>query len=225
MRGALPASSGGSSAPIINATQTITATSTIAITANVASQVCPVTSGSAITLTSNPQLGSGSKGQVVTIENVGTNTITFADGNGLSLQGTLVLGATQFAIFVNLGGFWQLEDTNGSPVWTSATFQNGFGNLTGFQNCEFTKFRSEVSFRGFVTRSGAYTSATDLAILTLPLGYRPSALDQYAVDAAGMGTGIAVALKLGSNGILNFYATGTIPPNQFFSLVHVRFRV
>jgi hypothetical protein len=110
--------------PLVNSSQAITATSTIAITASVASQICPVTSAAAITLTSNPQIGTGSNGQRVTIQNNGSHTITLFDGNGISLQGTLAIGSTSVRRrLYNLGGFWQLEDTNGAPVWTSFTFQ------------------------------------------------------------------------------------------------------
>ena len=223
MLGAVKPAAGGSSAPLVNSSQAITATSTIAITASVASQICPVTSAAAITLTSNPQIGTGSNGQRVTIQNNGSHTITLFDGNGISLQGTLAIGSTQFATFINLGGFWQLEDTNGAPVWTSFTFQNSFANLGGAtQNCEYTKFLNEVLLRGSVTRTGTYTAG--MVITNLPTGFRPSANLRFACDAFQM-TGSDPVIIVASTGDVQFFAGGTTPASQIASLNGMSFRV
>jgi hypothetical protein len=71
----------------VSATQTITATNTIA--ANAA--VVAVSSASGITMTSNPQLGTGANGQRIVITNVGSNGITFVNGNGLILPQNIPL--------------------------------------------------------------------------------------------------------------------------------------
>lgn len=221
MLGSLPATPGGTATPIVNTSQAITAASTIAIASGVANQVCPVTSAAAITLTSNPQLGTGIAGQRVTIQNAGANTITFADGNGLSLQGTLAIGSTQFATFVNLGGFWQLESTNGSPVWTPVTFQNSFVNQAGFQACEFTRFLNVVSCRGNASRSVAYSAG--VVLFTLPVGFRPPAWLRFPLDEIAM-PGTANTLELSTAGTLTYFSSGT-PASQQISINAVSFRV
>ena len=216
MLGSLRATAGGNATPIVNSTQAITATSTIAITAGVANQVCPVSSAAAITLTSNPQIATGSNGQSVTIQNVGANAITFTDGNGLGLQGTLVIGSTQFATFVNLGGFWQLESTNGSPVWTAATFQNSFANQGGTaQACEFTRFLNQVFVRGIVTRSGAWSNGT--TIFTLPTGLRPGAVTRFTPDAYFVGG--APLIEIQPAGTVTLFIGGASPTTQTVSLL------
>jgi hypothetical protein len=68
-------------------TQTLTAASTIAPNAG----VIPIASTSAITLTSNPQIGAGANGQQVTLINIGNNPITLANGNGLILGQSHIL--------------------------------------------------------------------------------------------------------------------------------------
>ncbi len=211
MLGALRASSGGNSAPIVNTSQAITAASTIAITTSVANQICPVTSTAAITLTSNPQLATGIAGQRVTIQNAGGFTITLTDGNGLSLQGTLAIGSTQFATFVNLGGFWQLEQTNGSPVWASFTFQNSWTNVSGHQNCEFTRFLNRVFLRGYATRSVAYSAP--VVVATLPVGFRPLNLLRFANEGFAAANAQMV-FDIANTGVITFSAN-TTPPTQF----------
>lgn len=227
MLGTLRATAGGSATPIVNTSQAITAASTIAIVSGVANQVCPVTSAAAITLTGNPQLGTGIAGQRVTIQNAGSFTITFTDGNGLSLQGTLAIGSTQFATFVNLGGFWQLEDTNGSPVWVPFTFQNGFANLAGFQTCEYTRFRNVVELRGHASRTGAATSGTAIQIATLPIGFRPPSNPQrFATEAATPGFGVAASVQIGNDGgVLYLAVASTMPGTQFVAFNGTQFRV
>lgn len=221
MLGSLRATAGGNATPIVNSTQAITATSTIAITAGVANQISLVTSATAITLTSNPQLATGIAGQRVTIHNAGAGVITFTDGNGLSLQGTLTIGSTQFATFVNLGGFWQLEDTNGSPAWTPLPLINSFQNVGGFQNGEYTRFRNEVILRGLVQRALAHTG--DVAIAVLPPGHRVSAIQRFPLEP--LGSNLVAFIDLSAVGELQFRAFGTVPNPAFVTLQGIRFRV
>lgn len=220
MLGSVRATPGGNTTPIVNTSQAITATSTIAIASGVANQICPVTSAAAITLTSNPQLGTGIAGQRVTIQNAGANTITFTDGNGLSLQGTLAIGSTQFATFVNLGGFWQLESTNGSPTWIPVPFQNSFGNLAGNQNAEYTKWMNEIILRGVATRTGAWTQG--LALFVLPIGFRPQNKDRFMTETFNLANAV---IEVYNNGSSQLFIAGTAPGTQTVSLEGIRFRV
>lgn len=68
-------------------TQALTAASTI----TVAGSIIPITATTSITLTSNPQVATGQNGQVIEIINIGSNNISFADGNGLLLGRPLTL--------------------------------------------------------------------------------------------------------------------------------------
>lgn len=78
------------SGPLIappSTTQTLTAASSIACNAlNVS-----ISSASAITLTSNPQIAAGQNGQKIVITNVGSNGITFVGSNGLLMPQNIPL--------------------------------------------------------------------------------------------------------------------------------------
>lgn len=81
----------GGSAAILTvtpgSTQTLTAASTI--TANAG--IIPITSTAPITLTSNPQVASGTNGQRITLVNIGSNAITLVNGNGLIIGQSFVV--------------------------------------------------------------------------------------------------------------------------------------
>jgi hypothetical protein len=220
MLGSVRATSGGTSTPIINTAQVLTAASSIAITASVASQVCPVSAASSITLTSNPQIATGINGQQVKLVNTGSTTITFADANGLSLQGTLALGSTQWAIFENLGGFWQLGSTNGSTVWSSVSFLNSYANTAGgFQLCEYTKFQGVVECRGVATKTGATA-----AVFNLPAGFRPSSFVRFSADSISHpGTDTMIQVAPGGDAVV--IISGTLPASHTISFSSVRFRI
>jgi hypothetical protein len=89
------------------ATQTLTAASTIAPNAG----TIPIAATSAITLTSNPQIGAGANGQQITLMNIGNNPITFANGNGLILGQNHVLygGRTIQLIYSTAFSSWLIE--------------------------------------------------------------------------------------------------------------------
>jgi hypothetical protein len=218
MLGAIRAAVGDTATPILNSSQALVAGTTIAITSGVAFQVCPVTSTANITLTSNPQIASGSNGQRVRVHNAGANVIAFQDTNGISLNGTLALGSTQWAEFIHASGFWQLADTNGAPVWAAVSFQNSWVNAAGFQACQYTKIRGEVLMRGYASRPLAFAAG---AICTLPVGFRPSSTMRYPVE--NFGTNANVVLGCGTDGAINFNALGSPANPQQVTLAGIRF--
>lgn len=76
---------------IIGSTQTLAATATIVPNAN----YIPVAgSGGAVTLTSNPSINAGFRGQRIVLKGTSdTNTLALTNGNGMKLQaGTRTLG-------------------------------------------------------------------------------------------------------------------------------------
>jgi len=186
----------------------------------VAHQVCRITSASAIALTSNPQIAAGSIGQVVRIVNTGSNVITLANTNGISLNGTLALGSTQWAEFVNLGGFWQLGAASGSPVWTAVSFVNSFTNTSGLQNCEFTKFFGRVSVRGLASRSVTYSG--QVTIFTLPTGFRPTGNGnlRFPVDPSSVST---ATVDIATTGVVSLIVGSGTPATQFVGLDAITF--
>jgi len=206
--------------PIVNSIQTLVAGTTISITSGVAHQVCRITSASAIALTSNPQIAAGSIGQVVRIVNTGSNVITFANTNGISLNGTLALGSTQWAEFVNLGGLWQLGAASASPVWTAASFVNSFTNTSGLQNCEFTKFFGRVSVRGLANRSVTYSG--QVTIFTLPTGFRPTGNGnlRFPVDPSSIST---ATVDITTTGVVSLLLGSGTPATQFVGLDAITF--
>jgi hypothetical protein len=221
MLGAVRASaSGGTALPTVNSAQVLTAASSIAITSSIAFQVCPVSAASNITLSSNPQIATGSNGQEVTVINTGTFTITFIDSNGLGLNGTLVLGQNQFATFKNLGGFWQLGDTDGSAVWTALTYSNSFADVGGNIAGSYTKFLGVVEVRGAATKSGAYSTA--VVIATLPTGFRPIG---GALGFPSITSTLTVNLAVDTSGGITYTQAAGSSTSQTAHLNAIRFRV
>ena len=196
--------------------QTLTASSTINATATVQQ----ISSASNITLTSNPQIAAGTAGQELTIYNSGSFTITLQDTNGLALNGTLALGSTKFARFRFLGGFWQLAETNGSPVWAGFSLQNSFYSATvdapTYQSPEYTKFNGVVYCRGLFHRTS--TSVTGgTVIATLPTGFRPNTVRRF--DSGLSSTNM---IDVATNGEVSYPGNTTV---NYDSLENVRYHV
>jgi hypothetical protein len=114
-------------------TQTLTAPSTISAT----SGAIPITSTSAITLTSNPQISSGSNGQKVALCNTGTFAITLVAGNGLLMPQNYILYGGKSVSFTYFSAFssWIIDGiipesvaltgapTTPAPAWNTNSLQ------------------------------------------------------------------------------------------------------
>jgi hypothetical protein len=112
-----------------------------------------------------------------------------------------------------------LADLVQSPVFTNATLQNSWVNFDATRIAKYAKdAMGYVVIEGYV-KSG--TVATDTAIFTLPVGYRPAGIEQELVSVSG---GYA-SMRINSTGVVsietNSASTGGSP--QGWTRLHARF--
>jgi hypothetical protein len=119
------------SGPVIavpGAAQALTATGTITIS----SEIVPISSAAAITLTSTPTIAPGTSGQKIALFNSGNFPITLQDRGTLSGSTVALINASnltlvpgQVILFWFLGGSWiQLNNPPTAPVSPRREFQN-----------------------------------------------------------------------------------------------------
>lgn len=119
---------------IPGSTQTLIATTSIACTSN----IIPISAASVITLSSNPQIATGSNGQKVTLVNVGSNAITLVVGNGLLMPSNIVLygGKTTSFTYFTLYSGWISDllipdsvDLTGTPTVATAAYNSNSNQI------------------------------------------------------------------------------------------------
>jgi hypothetical protein len=113
------------------ATQSVVATTVIAV----GGAIVPITSTGAVSLTSNPQIAVGTNGQRVTLINIGSNPITFVNGNGLILpQASIPLYGGRVISFTYMTAYssWLLDGVipeslalTGAPTVPTAGINTG----------------------------------------------------------------------------------------------------
>jgi hypothetical protein len=95
-------------------------------------------------------------------------------------------------------------------AWTAVTFANSWVNFDAAHPTQYRKIGEDVEIRGAI-KSGTVAQAA----FTLPVGYRPSQEQTYAV------------VSNGALGILTINLTGTVVPatgsNVYFYLPSLRF--
>lgn len=95
-------------------------------------------------------------------------------------------------------------------VWTAFPFAASCSNLgTIYRTCGFWKDPfGLVHLRGMLQFSG--TPAAGQLVGTLPVGYRPTAYEDFAATGSSAGGTIAFPLEVNTAGSLNLYAAGGV---------------
>lgn len=98
-------------------------------------------------------------------------------------------------------------------AWTAVTFQNGWQNYGGNQNCQYRKIGDRVYLRGMM-KSGSLNNPA----FTLPVGFQPPALIQFPIMEYSVGPGVC---NLNPDGSLWPFSAGVTG----FSIAHISFSV
>lgn len=114
---------------------------------------------------------------------------------------------------------WTMAVKANDVTWTPVIFQNGWQNFgSGFQSCQFRKVGSDVVLRG-IAKGGTL----NVAIFTLPVGYRPAATLGPAVIASQTTGEAGVRLGIATDGTVTTGTFGAPQTNGWVFLDNVRF--
>jgi hypothetical protein len=197
-------------------TQTVVNATVIAI----GGAIVPITSTGAVSLTSNPQIAVGTNGQRVTLINVGSNPITFVNGNGLILpQSSIPLygGRVISFTYMSLYSSWLLDGVipeslalTGAPTVPTAGINTGSTQIASTAYVNQSNRPYVAAHRGSTTQAipnAAFTKiiynteTTDLnsihdpstGIITIPSGMA----GVYQINAGILLDGACQILALG----------------------------
>jgi hypothetical protein len=146
--------------------------------------IIPVSSGSAITLTSSPAIGAGLPGQQITLFNSGANPITIPSNGIVFLGGstTFTLASGAIAPFVYLSDSWRqlsprpsVEPTCRVFNSTNVTLLNLTTTIIPFDSASYDShnFRSTTNNSQLVCKvEGVYDFAVCLSFAANATGYR-----------------------------------------------------
>lgn len=203
------------------ATQTLTATSTIASNAN----IIPISSASSITLTSNPQIAAGSNGQRLTLVNVGAFVITIVNGAGLNLGTISVMptvtldpGEIINLVYLTALSAWVYTDVvrdsvflPGTPTTLTASLNTSTIQLA---NCAFV----DNATRPRTIQASRSTSQTINPSATTTVLYTTESVD---TDSLFNNTTSVATVNIGNQGLYLVSATvqfNSLPNAARFSL-------